>query len=775
MEEEDYMDEIDEEDLNAFLEATKLIANNVQPVLEKKEETISDGDTENEPETKVEETKSGEEDDELEYDEIVDSSQREDVKEKNEILALEESVEVSRKEDEGKNINVETLLSQYDQLDTVILETDDKKGDKEEDKKVSSSDLDITSILAKYGQLNMIKIQKVEPQETENKTIQDQADYNEESSQQYKEDEKEEATEKIDNAEYTKGSEEIEWNVENFDEDDEDIEPNKEAITVDFMNIEEEPQEKEIKAREEELGDVEKENIKEEDSVINIERDTDWKTKEEVMEDFMSLGAEFDEDIEPNKETIMEDFTDSKEEPNETDFKMDSKEDKFNEDLVQEEPEVVEPALKSKSAVTLGLPPGWSMSPSGEVVAPSTLQFTFSSRLVAYQAILSSSATIATREHMFDSLVYEGWIANSLLPPGWILQHTSTTTNFFSKDGVFMDSFQKTLAFLRSSIQYSELEVQTFASMDNYSQTNQLAEESYSQNSQAEDSWLTSLDLDLDEEHNSQNEGSVLGQPVKRKKKDYKAESNKRQRLADPSWLDGDQTIPAGWKMKTEVAESGNKYLSPEGNTFKSLRHILGHMVEKGYPMEQVQEVRRKMVEHHGWQEDILLPEGWMFKPGQPGVNKKMYCKQDGQLVSSHTEALNSILPMDEEHMKEFIKKNSQKAADFAEHKTSEYLPEGWLCKDTPENSIQINVVSTDGLRFYSYKKAAEHMKALEYSEEDINKFFLYPDGKDLKQYWKDRILKGENVPACWLEEQACEPRNPCDVGRGRQVPFLYQ
>merc|ERR1712129_560309 len=126
------------------------------------------------------------EDDELEYDEIVDSSegeedeavaQREDVKDKNEILALEESVEVSRREDEGKNINVKTLLSQYDQLDTVKLETDDKKGDEEEDKKVSSSDLDITSILAKYGQLNMIKIRKVEPpQETENKTIKDQAD-----------------------------------------------------------------------------------------------------------------------------------------------------------------------------------------------------------------------------------------------------------------------------------------------------------------------------------------------------------------------------------------------------------------------------------------------------------------------------------------------------------------------------------------------------------------------------------------------------------------------
>merc|ERR1712129_174504 len=143
-------------------------------------------------------------------------AQREDVKDKNEILALEESVEVSRKEDEGKNINVETLLSQYDQLDTVKLETDDKKDDEEGDKKVPSSDLDITSILAKYGQLNMIKIQKVETQETGNKTIKDQADYNEESSQKYKDDEKEEeATEKIDNAEYTKGSDEIEQNVEN--------------------------------------------------------------------------------------------------------------------------------------------------------------------------------------------------------------------------------------------------------------------------------------------------------------------------------------------------------------------------------------------------------------------------------------------------------------------------------------------------------------------------------------------------------------------------------
>merc|ERR1712129_377293 len=42
MEEEDYMDEIDEEDLNAFLEATKIIANNTKPVAGEHEKTVKD-------------------------------------------------------------------------------------------------------------------------------------------------------------------------------------------------------------------------------------------------------------------------------------------------------------------------------------------------------------------------------------------------------------------------------------------------------------------------------------------------------------------------------------------------------------------------------------------------------------------------------------------------------------------------------------------------------------------------------------------------------------
>merc|ERR1712129_320304 len=39
---EDYMDEIDEEDLNAFLEATKIIANNTKPVAGEHEKTVKD-------------------------------------------------------------------------------------------------------------------------------------------------------------------------------------------------------------------------------------------------------------------------------------------------------------------------------------------------------------------------------------------------------------------------------------------------------------------------------------------------------------------------------------------------------------------------------------------------------------------------------------------------------------------------------------------------------------------------------------------------------------
>ena len=68
----------------------------------------------------------------------------------------------------------------------------------------------------------------------------------------------------------------------------------------------------------------------------------------------------------------------------------------------------------------------------------------------------------------------------------------------------------------------------------------------------------------------------------------------------------------------------------------------------------------------------------------------------------------------------------------------SQYLPDGWLCKDS-SNKVGIDIVSPDRRRFYSYRKAADYMEANDgYSEEDVRRLFLYPDGqqhKDIRNY----------------------------------------
>ena len=82
------------------------------------------------------------------------------------------------------------------------------------------------------------------------------------------------------------------------------------------------------------------------------------------------------------------------------------------------------------------LPPGWSLSASGEVTAPKNLPLVFPNRRQAFQALCllkSNPDLVKLKDAMFDQLEHEGWRASSLLPPGWIYNYqvgcTTITTN----------------------------------------------------------------------------------------------------------------------------------------------------------------------------------------------------------------------------------------------------------------------------------------------------------------------------------------------------------
>ena len=66
---------------------------------------------------------------------------------------------------------------------------------------------------------------------------------------------------------------------------------------------------------------------------------------------------------------------------------------------------------------------------------------------------------------------------------------------------------------------------------------------------------------------------------------------------------------------------------------------------------------------------------------------------------------------------------------DLSKFKPSPYLHVGWLCSEFT-NGNHINIVSLEGQRYKSYKRAAAFMKADEkYTAQDIKKLFSYPDG----------------------------------------------
>merc|ERR1712129_254454 len=174
MEEEDYMDEIDEEDLDAFLEATKIIANNTKPVAGEHEKTVKDekeaeeiatvkiNKEEIKHEAKEEEndTKEEEEDESEEDEEEHESEEEEEEHESEEDKDGHESEENMDDHESGKEekrVNIASILSQYNQLNMVKPQVTEKIKTKESKK----TSFDVTSILAKYGQLNMVKIRKV--------------------------------------------------------------------------------------------------------------------------------------------------------------------------------------------------------------------------------------------------------------------------------------------------------------------------------------------------------------------------------------------------------------------------------------------------------------------------------------------------------------------------------------------------------------------------------------------------------------------------------------
>ena len=93
--------------------------------------------------------------------------------------------------------------------------------------------------------------------------------------------------------------------------------------------------------------------------------------------------------------------------------------------------------------------------------------------------------------------------------------------------------------------------------------------------------------------------------------------------------------------------------------------------------------------------------------------------------------------------------------------KTSQYLPEGWMCSDSNTKSGNINVKADDNTKLQSYRAAVAFMEAdPKYTEDDMEKMYCYPDGKNHRQHskranflgaQKEEMQKSKYLPKGWL------------------------
>ena len=84
-------------------------------------------------------------------------------------------------------------------------------------------------------------------------------------------------------------------------------------------------------------------------------------------------------------------------------------------------------------------------------------------------------------------------------------------------------------------------------------------------------------------------------------------------------WQEGGETLPEGWRRRRRRGKGAGGWvellLSRDGVQFRSRQEALLYMLRHGYPAEEVEELREKLVaSEERWREHPLLPAGWLWK-----------------------------------------------------------------------------------------------------------------------------------------------------------------
>ena len=334
----------------------------------------------------------------------------------------------------------------------------------------------------------------------------------------------------------------------------------------------------------------------------------------------------------------------------------------------------------------------------------------FACRRSCLQHLIKENAPEKEIEEMREKLSHEGWSSVDFLPEKWLIRKSEGSTNgiydvdfwILNLQGVVFRSTKAATEFMSASEDYTQEDIDKI--------TNKLESE------------------------------------------------RKKARQLKYDWLDGDETVPVGWKVRfVEGKTRKTFFLSEDGCQFACRRSALQHMINENYPAASIEDMREKL-KFEGWEDDIHLPEGWKVRKSEGSTNGMFdvnyyYLSKEGIMFHS-TKAVISYMKSTDTYSEEDIdkiktrlemetRKNRPQKYDWLE---DENLPAGWKYRTIVKGGIRTDYVITEvGAQFQSRRAAIEHMIKENFDPHCIYKMWSTLDTEG----WvtdEDRLPKGWRV-----------------------------
>ena len=197
-------------------------------------------------------------------------------------------------------------------------------------------------------------------------------------------------------------------------------------------------------------------------------------------------------------------------------------------------------------------------------------------------------------------------------------------------------------------------------------------------------------------------------------------------------------TVPAGWKIRKSEGKSDMQYvLSPSGNQYRSRFSAIQDMMKNPeiYSTDEVNTMRKMMIEHESWVMHDSLPDQWLCKIGWEGRNSKdrvvpqssiILLSREGYYFTSfktavqHMKKTSSYALVDYDNLRVLQRSISNNLTKSREDWTQDTktLPDGW--KKRTSDKIEF-FLRPDGRQFKSRMCALQSMIKDNCSTEDIN------------------------------------------------------